>query len=116
MKHAKQPQPPTPLPAVGPAPNAGLTHAQAAQRGRGPANTAAKPLSKTTGQILWDNLFTFFNFLFLALAACLIAVGDWTDVTFLAVVACNLLVGIVQELRVKKVLDRVSLLAQRPVT
>lgn len=117
MKHAKQPQPPTPCQRWDPSPNAGLTHAQAAQRAaEGLANTAAKPLSKTTGQILWDNLFTFFNFLFLALAACLIAVGDWTDVTFLAVVACNLLVGIVQELRVKKVLDRVSLLAQRPVT
>lgn len=117
MKCKNQPQPKAPRERWDPAPEEGLTPAQAAGRAaEGFANTAAKPLTKTTGQILWDNLFTFFNFLFLALAACLAAVGNWTDMTFLGVVACNLLVGIVQELRVKKVLDRVNLLAQRPVT
>lgn len=115
MKAIKQPL--QEVPRLQPLPEAGLSGAEAAQRAAaGWTNTAAKPLSKTTGQIVWDNLFNFFNFLFLALAACLIAVGDWTDVTFLAVVVCNVLVGIVQEIRVKRVLDRVSLLAQRPVT
>ena len=48
-----------------------------------------------------DNLCTFFNFVFLALAACCVAVGAYRDTLFLGIVVIHALIGIVQELRVK---------------
>ena len=116
MKHFAHTQPPAAPTRFDPPPDQGLTSRQAALRARqGWANTAARPLSKTYGQILRDNLFTFFNFLFVVLAGCLFAVGQYTEMTFLGVVACNVLIGAAQEIRVKRVLDRVALLARRPV-
>ena len=54
----------------------GLTPQEAAARAAaGLANEAPKPLTKTAGRIVRDNLCTFFNFVFLALAACCVAVG-----------------------------------------
>ncbi|WP_434309369.1 HAD-IC family P-type ATPase [Hominifimenecus sp. rT4P-3] len=95
----------------------GLTGEQAAERYRkGYDNQTPKSLSKTAVQIVWDNVFTFFNFLFAALACCLFLVGAYTDMMFLGVVIVNVLIGIVQELRVKRILDRISLISARRVT
>ena len=94
----------------------GLTPQEAAARAAaGLANEAPKPLTKTAGRIVRDNLCTFFNFVFLALAACCVAVGAYRDTLFLGIVVINALIGIVQELRVKHTLDSIALLEQRPV-
>ena len=107
---------PAPIQRLAPDPDKGLSGQQARLRAQqGLANLPDKPLSKTAGQIVRDNLCTFFNFLFLALAVCLFAVGAYTDIGFLFIVICNVAIGIVQELRVKRVLDRVSLLARHKV-
>ena len=73
----------------------------AARAAAGLTNEAPKPLTKTAGRIVRDNLCTFFNFVFLALAACCVAVGAYRDTLFLGIVVINALIGIVQELRVK---------------
>ena len=100
-----------------PCPDQGLTIEQAAERYRkGYDNRTPKSLSKTTGQIIRDNVLTFFNFLFFSLAFCLFLVGAYTDMMFLIVVIVNILIGIVQELRVKRVLDRISLVSAKKVT
>ena len=97
-------------------PEYGLSCEEAAARAAaGLANEAPKPLTKTAGRIVRDNLFTFFNFVFLALAACCVAVGAYRDTLFLGIVVINALIGIVQELRVKRTLDSIALLEQRPV-
>ena len=92
-------------------PAAGLSNAQAAERlAAGYGNTPPKSPGKTAAQIVAENVFTFFNGLFFLFAALLIAAGAWNNLLFLGVVLFNTTIGIVQELRSKKTLDRLSLL------
>ena len=94
-----------------PDPSHGLTAEQAAQRCRaGLDNRAVNPPSKTVGQIILSNILTFFNLIFFALAGCLILVGSYKNLMFLLVVVANILIGIVQEIRAKRVIDRLTLL------
>ncbi len=94
----------------------GLSGRQAAERmAEGLNNTAPETLSKSVGAILRDNLVTFFNFVFVALALCLVAVGAYTDILFLGIVIINAGIGVVQEIRVKRTLERITLLAARDV-
>lgn len=58
-----------------------------------------------------DNVFTPFNLLFCVLAACLFAVGSYSNMMFLGIVVCNTLIGIIQELRVKRELSKITLMA-----
>ena len=64
------------IPVLQTEPVRGLTEAQARQRqAAGLRNTPPPDLTKSTARILRDNLLTFYNLLFLALAGCLVAVG-----------------------------------------
>lgn len=93
------------------APEQGLTAAQAAERAEaGYANTPVSPPGKTVKQIILGNIFTYFNMIFLLLAACIIAVRSWNNLMFMGVVIVNTVIGIVQELRSKKTLDKLNLL------
>jgi len=92
-------------------PGRGLSVGQASERmENGYGNTAIEPPTKTVGQIIRTNLLTYFNFVFFALAACVIAVGSWYNLTFMPVVIANILIGIIQELRAKKTLDSLSII------
>ena len=66
--------------------------------------------SKTTKEIIISNVFTYFNLIFLVIAVLLLLVGAFRDLTFLPVIICNTLIGIIQEIRSKKVLDKLSVL------
>lgn len=68
--------------------------------------------TKTIPQILRENLCTAFNFLNLLLAAALAAVGAWKNTLFMIVILINTAVGIVQEIRAKRQIERLTLLAQ----
>ena len=57
-----------------------------------------------------NNIFTYFNLIFLVIAVLLLLVGAFRDLTFLPVIICNTLIGIIQEIRSKKVLDKLSVL------
>ncbi|WP_367924546.1 HAD-IC family P-type ATPase [uncultured Ruthenibacterium sp.] len=95
----------------------GLNRLQVEQRqNAGLSNTAPASLSKTTGRIIRDNVVTPFNFLFCFLALCLLAVGSYGDILFLGVIFLNTIIGIVQELRVKHELEKISLLHVSTVT
>ena len=74
------------------------THLDVYKRQAGWNNAAQDSLSKTEWQIVRDNVFTFFNLVFVALAACLFAVGAYRDMMFLGILAANVFIGIVQEL------------------
>ena len=92
----------------------GLTQAEAERRAAaGQANVSPRPLSKTPAQIVRDNVCTWFNLLFAVLGVCLAAVGAYREMLFLLVVVCNALVGIVQELRVRRALNKIALLSAR---
>ena len=117
MRQRKMPKQREPLKRREPSPEQGLTNAEVVERmEKGYGNQAVEPLTKTTGQIIRDNVCTFFNFFFLILAGCLFAVGAYTDMMFMGIVVLNVLIGIVQEMRVKRILDRISLVSGRKVT
>lgn len=91
----------------------GLSTRQAEERVRaGWDNRPIEPPGKTVGQIIRSNVLTYFNMLFFLLAACVIAVGQWQEAMFLGVVFANIVIGIVQELRSKATLDKLTLLTE----
>ncbi len=93
-------------------PGLGLTAAQAEERALGGlANVSVAPPTRTVGQIVRSNLFTYFNAVFVLLAAALIAVrASIFNLSFLGVVIINAVIGIYQELRSKKALDELNIL------
>ena len=94
----------------------GLTSAQVEQRvSEGMDNKPVEAPSKTVKEILSDNIFTYFNLIFVILSVLLIIVGSYRDLTFMPIIIANALTGIIQELRSKSVLDKISVL-NAPVT
>lgn len=67
--------------------------------------------TKSVGQIVRENVCTFFNFIFIVLAALLIAVGSFDDMLFLLIAAANTGIGIIQQLRSKQTIDKLNLLS-----
>ena len=105
-----------PLPVEHPDPETGLTAAQAARRMEaGLDNCEVASPTKTTWQIVRENVFTFFNLVFVVLAACLWSVGSFANMGFLGVAICNTVIGIVQQLRSKYAVDRLTLVVARKV-
>lgn len=76
----------------------------------GLVNRKLDPATRTTAEIIKTNVFTYFNLIFFMIAVLLIMVGSFRDLTFLPVILSNTLIGIVQELRSKKVLDELSMI------
>ena len=100
------------LPVISAPPEQGLTAAQAAERvAAGYANLPVEPPSKTVKEIILSNIFTWFNLIFIFLACCIAVVRSWYDLMFMGIVVCNTAIGIVQELRSKKMLDSLTLLS-----
>ncbi len=66
--------------------------------------------TKTVGDIVRENVCTYFNFIFAFLALLLCLVGAFRSLTFLPIIIVNTLIGIIQELRAKKVLDEMNML------
>ncbi|WP_431218160.1 HAD-IC family P-type ATPase [Leifsonia xyli] len=90
----------------------GLTAAQVAQRvADGRVNTQTQPSSRSLGDILRENIFTLFNGILTACFVVVLLLGDLRDGFFFGIVVVNALIGIVQEYRAKRVLDRAALLA-----
>lgn len=89
----------------------GLTAQQVQEhRMHGWTNQPVDPPSKTAKEIIQENVFTYFNLIFLVLAVLLCLVGSFRDLTFLPVIVLNTLIGIIQETRAKKVLDNLTML------
>ena len=94
----------------------GLTSAEVAQRVEaGQHNGGAEAKTKSVGAIVRDNVCTLFNAVNLFLAICIIYTGSYRNLLFLLVVFANLFIGIVQELRSKAALDKLSIVARRGV-
>lgn len=89
----------------------GLTAAQVQEhRMHGWTNEPVEPPSKTTKEIIKSNTFTYFNLIFVILGILLCLVGSFRNLTFLPVIIGNTLIGIFQEVRAKRVLDKMSML------
>ena len=101
-----------------PTPAEGLNDAEAARRREaGLGNAALPPTTRTYVQILSQNTFTFVNNILFLLGLALVLVGRPMDaVVSLAVISTNIVVGIVQEIRAKRTLDRIALLTRPTAT
>ena len=77
---------------------------------RSPSNT------KSEKQIVKENCFTFFNLIFVVLALALAMVGSFKNMTFLGVCLCNTVIGIFQEIRAKRAVDALTLVAAGQLT
>lgn len=89
----------------------GLTSEEVRKRiDNGQTNHMDISTQKTVGQIVKSNLLTYFNLIFLILTVLLCIVGSFRNLTFLPVIIGNTVIGIFQELRAKKTLDKMSML------
>ena len=94
----------------------GLTAAEVeARRAAGQTNRPPQSQTRTTGEIVRDSICTYFNLVFLVLAVMLALVHSWLNMGFLGIVFWNTLIGIVQQLRAKKTIDKLTLVSARKV-
>ena len=94
-------------------PNAdyGLTDKQVEKyKKNGWSNEAVKPPVRTAKEIVAENIFTYFNLIFLILTLLLCLVNSFRNLTFLPIIIANIFIGIIQELRAKKVVDKLTML------
>lgn len=97
---------------VQPDPSFGLNEQQVEERlGRGMSNVQPDVVSKSYLGIFRSNVLTLFNFINFVLAALIFVYGDLKNMLFIGVVTINIVVGVVQEIRSKKVLEKMSLIA-----
>ena len=95
----------------------GLSTEQVRQREQaGLCNITPPTNTKSEKQIIKENCFTFFNLIFLVLAAALAIVGSFKNMTFLGVCLCNTVIGIFQEIRAKRAVDALTLVAAGSLT
>lgn len=83
----------------------------AARIARNQTNVSGERTSRTVGEILRANILTRFNILLGTLLVAILAVGELQDALFGVVLVANALIGIVQELRAKRTLDRLAVLS-----
>ena len=71
--------------------------------------------TKTVTQIIATNIFTIFNFLNLFLALAIFIVGSYKNLLFMGVVVCNVFISTIQELRAKRIIDKLSVISNSKV-
>jgi cation-transporting P-type ATPase E len=105
-------------PDLPPTPAAGLATSEVERRrAAGLGNVAPPPTTRTYAQIVRENTFTFINNILFALGVALVVVGRPIDaLVSLSVISTNVVVGIVQEVRAKRTLDRIALLTRPTAT
>lgn len=96
---------------------AGLSSAEAESlRLEGKANVSDTKSGKSYGRIVIDNLLTFFNLVWTVVAVILISFGSFNNLGFLAVVIPNAAIAIVQEIRAKRIVDKLSVTTEPKAT
>ncbi len=89
----------------------GLTRDEVRKRIRAhQVNEQIDKSAKTNKDIVKENVLTYFNLIFLVLAILCVIAGSWNSLTFLPVIIANALIGILQQIHAKKVLDELSIL------
>src|SRR5262245_31742296 len=112
MSDAAASTPPAPPAPIEQTPPGGLSSAQVAERrSRGLANVGGEHTSRSVAEILRANILTRFNFILGVLLAVILVFGQPQDALFGIVLVTNALIGIAQELRAKRTLDRLAVLS-----
>lgn len=89
----------------------GLTQKEVKERiNAGKTNQSDASTGLTVKQIILSNTLTYFNLIFLVITVLLCIVGSFRNLTFLPIILWNIIIGIIQEWRAKKTLDKMNLL------
>ena len=92
----------------------GLTDEQVNERiEQGKVNADENPNTRTYKQIVRENTLTFFNFLNLVLLVLVLLVGSYKNAFFVCIIIINTLIGIAQEIRAKKTIDKLAILTAK---
>lgn len=78
-------------------------------------NDVPRRSSRSLGTIIRANVFTLFNLVIAVLWVLIMIFGEWQDGLFGLVIVANALIGIIQELRAKRTLDRLAVVNEAPV-
>ena len=95
----------------------GLSEKEVIQRVQeGKQNLTQSAMTKTTGEIIRQNVFTMFNLMNLLIAIALFCVGAYSNMLFIGIIILNMAIGIAQEFKAKKTVEKLSLLSAPSVT
>ena len=91
----------------------GLTNEEVQERiAQGQVNNNENPNTRTYKQIIMENTLTFFNFLNLVLLVLVLLVGSYKNSMFVGIIFINTVIGIIQEVRAKKTIDKLAILTE----
>ena len=91
----------------------GLTNEEVQERiAQGQVNNNENPNTRTYKQIILENTLTFFNFLNLVLLVLVLVVGSYKNSMFVGIIFINTVIGIIQEVRAKKTIDKLAILTE----
>ena len=91
----------------------GLTNEEVQERiAQGQVNNNENPNTRTYKQIILENTLTFFNFLNLVLLVLVLLVGSYKNSMFVGIIFINTVIGIIQEVRAKKTIDKLAILTE----
>ena len=94
----------------------GLTSAEVAQRvADGRVNHDTDVKTKSIPQIVATHAFTLFNAVNLAMASLIFITGEYRNLLFLTIVGANLVIGVFQEIRSKRTIDKLTIMTQKEV-
>lgn len=91
------------------------TEEVAKQKELGLQNNYEENVAKSTKDIILDNVMTLFNFLNFAIAVCLLFVGAYSNLAFLAIIIVNMSIGIFQEIHARNLVQKLSIVAKENV-
>ncbi len=95
----------------------GLTQEEVRQKlALGQQNDYQEDASKTTRQIFSDNILTLFNFLNFGIGVCLLLVGAYSNMAYIAIIIMNIVIGIYQEIHARNLVRKLSIVSQSEVT
>ncbi|NSE02477.1 cation-translocating P-type ATPase [Blautia wexlerae] len=91
----------------------GLTNEQVQERiAEGKVNVNENPNTRTYKQIILENTLTFFNFLNIVLLVLVLFVRSYKNSMFMGIILINTVIGIIQEVRAKKTIDKLAILTE----
>lgn len=95
----------------------GLTSSEVAElKAQGKVNTTNEKVGKSYGRIIRDNLFTFFNMVWAVVSILLVICNSYSNMTFLMVIIPNLLISIIQEMKAKHTVEKLSVTTEPRAT
>lgn len=94
----------------------GLSQEEVKERiASGQQNDYEEDATKSTGQIFSDNILTLFNFLNFGIGVCLLFVGAYSNMAYLAIIMVNIIIGIYQEIHARNLVRKLSIVSQSEV-